>query len=182
MKLAGIIFVHDISEARMLGTTLNNMHMFRTLCGDGALKAVILMTTKWGVVDDAAGDKREGQLAREFWKPMLDQGSKICRSRHTPASAQEILDSICDNYQKLETPNTLRIQEEIVDMQKSIPETDAGRKLRYILQELLDMQKSQSGNKDDAQKTLRLLGELQVPFSQRLLGFFGLGVGLPELL
>jgi hypothetical protein len=175
MKLGGIIYLYDISQSHMLGTTLNNMEMFRELCGDDALKAVFLTTTKWGAVDDKAGKRREEQLSSELWKPMLDRGSRICRFDHTPASAQAILDSICNNYNEREESNVLRIQEEIVDMQKRIPDTNAGRKLRCTLQEILDQQK-RSGNQDDIQKTLCQLEQLTIPFSQRILEFLGLVV------
>jgi hypothetical protein len=178
MKLAGIIYLYDISQTRMLGTTLNNMEMFHELCGDDALNAVFLTTTKWGAVGDQVGKTREGQLSSEFWKPMLAQGSQICRFDHTPASAQVVLDSICNNFNKRKESNILRIQTEIVDMQKRIPDTDAGKKLRYTLQEILDQQKK-SRNKGDIQKTIRQLEQLKIPMSQRFLGFFGLGVSPP---
>lgn len=178
MKLAGIIYLYDISQARMLGTTLNNMEMFRKLCGKNALQAVILMTTKWGSVNPDMGKSREKELCSEFWKPMIDAGSQIYRFDLSETSATKILNTLCDNYKQRENQKTiLQIQEEVVDMAKRIPDTEAGRKLRYTLQQLLDMQKSHSRNDDEIQKTLRQLNELKIPFSQRFLGFLGLAVG-----
>jgi hypothetical protein len=179
MKLAGVIYLYDISQTRMLGTTLNNMEMFHELCGDDALKAVFLLTTKWGAVNVEVGEKREKQLSDESWKPMLAQGSTIRRFDHTPASAQATLGLIYTNYNKREVSNILRIQQEIVDMQEWIPDTRAGKKLRYTLQEILDKQKTyRPKDKDSIRKTVRQLEQLKIPFSQRFLGFLGLVVSL----
>jgi hypothetical protein len=174
MKLGGIIYLYDISKRRMDGTTLKNIEMFRELCGDDALNAVFLLTTGWGGVDVKVGTKREKQLSSDFWKPMLDQGSTIYRFDNTPTGAQTILNSISTKYNAHQVSTVLRIQEEIVDMQKRIPDTRAGKQLRYTLQEILDQQKK-SRNKDDIQKTIRQLKQLKIPMSQRFLGFFGLG-------
>ena len=41
-KLAGIVYLHDISLTRMLGSTLKDLDIFQKLCGEGALKRVVL--------------------------------------------------------------------------------------------------------------------------------------------
>jgi hypothetical protein len=129
MKLSGILYLYDISQAR-LGTTFNNMEMFYGLCGDDTLRAVVLMTTKWDAVDVEVGIKREEQLSSEFWKPMLERGSTICRFHHTPASAQAVLDSICNNFTKHEISRpTTRSQPEVVNVEKRIPDALAGERL-----------------------------------------------------
>jgi len=46
--------------------------MFRELCGDSTLKNVILVTNMWGDVSGSVGEARERELAREFFKPVLE--------------------------------------------------------------------------------------------------------------
>jgi hypothetical protein len=52
--------------------------MFQKLCGDDALKNVILVTTMWSQVDVDVGRKREDELhqSSEFWKPLIELGAR----------------------------------------------------------------------------------------------------------
>ncbi|KAG2074693.1 P-loop containing nucleoside triphosphate hydrolase protein, partial [Suillus decipiens] len=67
MKLAGILYLHDITQTRMFGTSRKNLAMFRRLCGADAEKNVVLVTTKWGDVSPEMGESRERQLKSSFW-------------------------------------------------------------------------------------------------------------------
>ncbi|KAF9464787.1 P-loop containing nucleoside triphosphate hydrolase protein [Collybia nuda] len=176
MKLAGIIYLYDISQAWMLGTTLNNMQMFEKLCGEKVLEAVILMTTKWSFMDSNTGKSHEEQLQKEFWGPTVKNKSQVYQFDRSPESARYVLEMLCTTYKSCQKAMILQIQAEVVDMAKRIPNTEAGRELRYTLQELLDMQKSHSRNDNEIQKILRQLKALKIPLSQRFLGFLGLAV------
>jgi hypothetical protein len=46
-QLAGIIYLHRITEVRMLGSAKRNLRMFKQLCGTNNLNSVILVTTHW---------------------------------------------------------------------------------------------------------------------------------------
>ncbi|KAH7905041.1 P-loop containing nucleoside triphosphate hydrolase protein [Hygrophoropsis aurantiaca] len=94
MKLAGVIYLHGISQTRMLGTSLKNLSMFRKLCGNDALKNIILATTKWGDIEDEAGLSREEQLRSTFWKDMIGHGSRMGQFRDNYESAWKIVDMI----------------------------------------------------------------------------------------
>jgi hypothetical protein len=135
MKLAGIIYLHEISQTRMLGTSRKNLTMFRKLCGDDALENVILVTTKWGDNEPSVEVRREQQLSDTFWKDMITKGSKMARFMNTHESAWAIVDQI-----RTKIPVTALIQQELVELQKILPETEAGRTLRYTLQQLLQAQ------------------------------------------
>lgn len=184
MKLAGIIYLHDISQTRMLGTTRKNLEMFRKLCGDDAIKNVILGTTKWGDVRKEVGYRREQQLAQEHWKHMLDKGAEMARFGDTHKSALTIVDLIL----KREVANALLIQHELVDLQQLLPETEAGKTLRYTLQELLQAQQDMSerlqrgeGGQEEQERyketqnqirsTLEQIRELKIPLSRRIMKF-----------
>ena len=49
-QFPGLIYLHDISSARMTGSILKNLRMFRKLCSEENLRNVILVTTKWAVI------------------------------------------------------------------------------------------------------------------------------------
>ncbi|KAH7906244.1 P-loop containing nucleoside triphosphate hydrolase protein [Hygrophoropsis aurantiaca] len=122
MKLAGIIYLHEISQTRMLKSARKNLLMFKKLCGDDACKNIILATTKWGEVEEAAGVSREGQLKNTFWKEMIGHGSRMCQFRDNHESAWRIVEMIA----VAEPLEALRIQKELVDHHKSLTETEAG--------------------------------------------------------
>lgn len=113
MKLAGIIYLHDISENRMFGTSRKNLDMFRKLCGDDALKNVILATTKWAGVSPELGARREKQLADMYWNEMIDHGSTVVRFNDSHPSACDIIDNIVLEHEAMDF---VRIQEELVNI------------------------------------------------------------------
>ena len=124
--LAGVLYFHRISEPKMTGMSRKNFGMFRKLCGDSALKNVVIVTNMWGEVDLEVGNAREIELATEdiFFKPVLDKAAQMIRHENTVPSAERIIRLILDNH-----PLPLRIQEELVNEHKTISETSAGEEL-----------------------------------------------------
>jgi hypothetical protein len=189
MKLAGIIYLHEISQTRMFGTSIKNLKMFTKLCGDDALKNVILVTTKWSDTPEDVGHRREQQLSNTYWKRMIVLGSKMARFTCTHESAWSIITPIIHNHRIL-VPAL--IQQELVDLQKLLPESEAGKTLRYSLEEVLEAQKElarqlreENGTEDSEefqerkqeislrlQSTLHQIRELKVPLSRRIMKFF----------
>ncbi|KAF8074587.1 P-loop containing nucleoside triphosphate hydrolase protein [Lyophyllum atratum] len=129
-KLAGVIYLHRISDVRMGGIAVRNFKMFRELCGDKTLKNVAIVTNRWGEVSRELGEAREAELISKdkFFKPVLDKGARILRHEDTLSSAQRIVRAMLDNQ-----PVPLRIQSELVDEGKSIAETAAGAELNREL-------------------------------------------------
>ncbi|KAG6907316.1 hypothetical protein DXG01_009435 [Tephrocybe rancida] len=188
MKLAGVIYLHEITQPRMLGTSRKNLDMFVRLCGPDAIKNVILATTKWDELpSNEMGEMRESQLKGEHWKHMVELGSRIHRFDCSQRSARRIV-----NYILAKDPlDAVQIQTELVQIGDILAETEAGRTLRFTLQELLKMQKHVSANLRSGQEdpdmaeeavkneekirvTLKQIKELNVPLSRkitRLLGF-----------
>lgn len=185
MKLAGVIYLHEISQPRMMGTPRKNLEMFRELCGEAAIKNVVLATTKWDDVAEEVGLRREQQLIKDYWGNMLTLGSTMLRSHINSDSAWEIVNHILGNH----SVDTLQIQEELVDKQQILPETAAGRALRATLKELLAIQEktaeklkqssSAQGdsrlkqtfeqNQKEIKSILHQIRELEIPFSRRVL-------------
>ena len=138
MKVAGVVYLHDICQSRMIGTSRLNLDMFRKICGDDALKNVILGTTKWWDVDRDTGLRRASHLAETFWKEMVDHGATMTKVLATEESAWDVINLILHH----DPVDRLLIQEEIVDRKMIIPQTTAGQGLRLTLQDALKQQKA----------------------------------------
>ncbi|KAG5635085.1 hypothetical protein H0H81_012496 [Sphagnurus paluster] len=140
MKLAGVIYLQDITETRMLGTAWKNLDIFQKLWGNQATKNAVLVTTKWGYIDKDLGIAHEKQLRDGHWKRMCEKGSRMARLNSPEDDARKIVTSIV--RRELPSRAALEIRRKLVDVGKFLAETEAGRYLSYKLDELLETQKS----------------------------------------
>lgn len=126
LLLSGVIYLHPISESKMVGTATRNLAMMELLCGEENLSVVWLTTTMWGLVSPERGLAREQELTStdQFWGGLI--GSKVCRHQNSETSAFAIVDHIIAQHQ----PMALSIQRQMVDEQRDVDQTDAGRYLR----------------------------------------------------
>ncbi|OCH89845.1 hypothetical protein OBBRIDRAFT_793907 [Obba rivulosa] len=126
-KLSGVLYLHRISDVRMGGIARRNFSMFQRLCGVDALRNVVIATTRWEEVDVKTGAERQDELATKtvFFKPVLDEGAKMLRHDNGLESAQAIIRCFLRNQ-----PKALLIQKEMVDEDKPLSETEAGRELQ----------------------------------------------------
>ena len=129
-KLAGVIYVHRISDKRFTGIAGRNFKMFRELCGESTLRNVVLVTNMWGEVSQGVGEEREEELITNFFEPVLDKGAQIARHHNTIESAHDIIRCIMKNQ-----PAALQIQRELVDEGKGIVDTAAGEAINKELNE-----------------------------------------------
>jgi hypothetical protein len=137
----------------MAGSPLKNLKMFGKLCGDDAIRNVILATTMWrpdGKDPENKQPRREKELRDKYWKGMLDSGSTMTRFLRTYNSAWTIVDLVS----LINPPDSLLLQEEMVDLKKGINETQAAITLYDTLQREL-------ANQRDAVKKLRKEAETQ---------------------
>lgn len=130
--LAGVIYIHRISDKRFSGISGRNFKMFRELCGDKTLENVILVTNMWGEVTREVGEARENELKTNFFKPVLDKGARLSRHHNTIKSAHDIIRSIMKNR-----PLPLQIQTELVTEGKDIAHTAAGEVINKELNEAI---------------------------------------------
>ena len=129
MKLAGFIYLHNISERRMFGTTRGSLGLFRKLCGDEVLRNVVLGTTRWDDVSLEKGQQREQELKDIYWGEMLQQGSVTMQVHADSSSAWKIVNRILEN----DAVDFVRFQEAF---QKTISDMEAGK-----LEELVELRK-----------------------------------------
>ncbi|KAJ8517855.1 hypothetical protein ONZ45_g5022 [Pleurotus djamor] len=137
VKLAGIIYMHRVSDNRMAGSPLKNLDMFRQLCGTHAAQNVVLVTTMWSRVKPEVGQKRLAELKSNFWHGMIQCGADVAQFNDTSDSAWSIIKQLEDTKKR----EVLLLQEELVDLQKRLSETEAGKALYNTLQRQLDAQK-----------------------------------------
>jgi GTP-binding protein EngB required for normal cell division len=126
--LHGIIYLHRITDNRMTGAAKTNKETFQELCGQDALKKVILATTMWDEFKNLTkykqAETREKELKQrqEFWGYMLEKGSSYHRYENTRESAQDIVNSLAKHNEPIVTA----LQKEIVDDHRTLIETSAG--------------------------------------------------------
>ncbi|KAH8092660.1 P-loop containing nucleoside triphosphate hydrolase protein [Cristinia sonorae] len=131
-KLHGVIFIHRISDHRMGGVARKNFRLFRKLCGDDAMRNVVIVTNMWGEVTEDIGASRERELAGNelFFKNALEKGAEMIRHDNTSKSAHRIIKRFLNG-----APEVLSIQREVVDERKPVAETAAGKDLHADLEE-----------------------------------------------
>ena len=127
ISLAGIVYLHRVSDTRIGGAGMKNLRMFKKLCGDNSLSNVVLATTMWSQVNPEEAVKREKELTSksDFWKYMIDQGSQVFRQDAGQESAMAIVRSLIDRRR----PITLDIQVDMVDKKMTLDQTAAGKEL-----------------------------------------------------
>jgi len=178
----------------MFGSPLKNLKIFGKLCGDDASRNVILATTMWRIEKDPEDKqlRREHALRDKYWKEMLDGGSTMTRFLRTYNSAWTIVDLIS----LINPPDSLLIQEEMVDLKKGINETQAARALHDTLQREMANQRDAVKNPrkeaetqdnpklvreltlqcEEIERTLRAtfaqIQELKIPIGRRILSLF----------
>ncbi|KIO04192.1 hypothetical protein M404DRAFT_1000686 [Pisolithus tinctorius Marx 270] len=165
VKLSGIIYTHRITDNRMSGSVCKNLDIFSALCGDSAAERVRLVTTMWDKEKDRKlSEGRVNQLEKNFWKPLLDAGARHERFNNSSVSAWEIIRSLMGEGE------AVLLQEELVDVERKLNETTAGKTLNRQFQRLLFEQKEtikQLEEEAKAQKNPELVKQLEAE-QQRL--------------
>ncbi|KAK9784610.1 putative P-loop containing nucleoside triphosphate hydrolase protein [Seiridium cardinale] len=132
--LDGILYLHRIDEPRMQGSARRNLNLFGKLCGTDPLKKVTLVTTRWDKVTEPEGSSREQELTtkEEFWGHLVSKGAQTYRHRNDVESARELIETFVVNKTGV-SEITLAIQEQMVQCNRSLDDTDAGQELSGAL-------------------------------------------------
>ena len=168
--------------------------MFQHLCGHEALSKVVLGTTKWKRTEHEIARAHQKELQDVHWRALMQKGAKVMPFVDTTASAQAFIKPLVANARKQKlTDIYLQIQKEMVDKKKIIPETEAGKELRFTLKEVLEMQQRMANMEktlaadgdehaqqqlQEAEEKIQLLLKqikaLRIPFSRKFRRLFGL--------
>ncbi|KAG1862969.1 hypothetical protein C8R48DRAFT_709095, partial [Suillus tomentosus] len=93
LKIAGIIFLHDITQPDY--SSLNHAILtVRMLSGSHSLRNVVLTTANWSNSESAVVEKRQKRLADTEWGNLISQGAKGAHFSGTEDSAWAIIQSI----------------------------------------------------------------------------------------
>ena len=132
MNIAGILYLHRISDNRVSGSSLRNFKLLETMCGLDAAPRMRLVTTMWDTIKGEGREAtlRESQLLNtsEFWGRFAERGSQVKRWQGDEWSALSIVDELISSGDTEGYPPLL-IQRELVDEGKPLKETTAGVEL-----------------------------------------------------
>jgi hypothetical protein len=117
------------------GSKFFAIFMCLKLCGDQAMKNVVLATTMWDKAYASETVETYIQWEKELWKTMLTHGALTARFAHSPESAWEIINTVLKQQE-----GEVLLQKETVDL-KSVTKTQAGRALFSGAQGLLAEQR-----------------------------------------
>ncbi|KAG6805233.1 hypothetical protein H0H92_016157, partial [Tricholoma furcatifolium] len=124
MKIAGVIYCHNILESRWTSSAQANFDLFNKLCGPAAARKTAIVTTRWDIPKEIGPlEIQEKELRSSYWNTLISAGTIVCRSSE---EARVIVDRLLARNAYYDP---LQIQRELVDANKSISETEAGRKL-----------------------------------------------------
>ncbi|KAG9680225.1 hypothetical protein KCU87_g411, partial [Aureobasidium melanogenum] len=132
--LSGIVYLHPINQNRMDGPSMQNIKLFRKLCGLRSMRNVILATTMWTTHNQRSPtefEERERDLKDNYWKDMIDADSRVFRHANTKDSAEMIVSQLLGN-----NPEKLAIQVELVDERRNLVDTGAGSCVNADLEKL----------------------------------------------
>ncbi|KAL2060460.1 hypothetical protein VTL71DRAFT_9491 [Oculimacula yallundae] len=121
VSLKGIIYLHRITDNRYQGSSVRTLDIFKEICGEKALRNVILASTRWDKVEEQEGAARETELRQKFWSYMLDHGSKMTRYHGDRDSAHAMISQLLGSSNIV-----LDIQRQLVDEGRPLDETSAG--------------------------------------------------------
>lgn len=137
IRLAGVVYLHRITDTRVSGSSLKSIRILQNLCGADAFDRVVLATNMWSVLDSMEGGHEIG-LQRceelkhaEFWGEMIQKKSIMKEHDGSEVSALSIISELVDR----EGGAVLNIQRQMVDQNLSLEETDAGR---YLQKDLIE--------------------------------------------
>ncbi|ORY19538.1 P-loop containing nucleoside triphosphate hydrolase protein [Clohesyomyces aquaticus] len=122
VELKGIIYLHRITDIRFTRGAVKTLDIFKKICGDLALKNVLLVTSRWGEVDEDLGSKRERELRENFWAYMLHKGSTLTRFHGDKPGAAALMSQLLSKDTVV-----LDLQRDLVDEGRNLDQTSAGQ-------------------------------------------------------
>lgn len=150
VSLKGVIYLHRITDIRYQGSSLKALNIFKKICGQLALKNVLLVTTRWNELEEPVGASREKQLRDDFWAYMLSNGSTMTRFHGTRDSAMVIASELMSKQTIV-----LELQRELVDEGKTLQETAAGGFVNENISVLKAQYEQELRDLDELRKQLR---------------------------
>ncbi|KAJ4398853.1 hypothetical protein N0V91_009904 [Didymella pomorum] len=121
VQLKGVVYIHRITDIRYSRAAIKTFEIFKKICGEEALKNVLLITSRWEGIEPSVGAERERQLKDNFWAYMVGRGSNISRFHGDRDSAITLVSQLLCREKVV-----LQLQRELVDEKKNLSATVAG--------------------------------------------------------
>ncbi|KAL9608269.1 MAG: hypothetical protein Q9167_006893 [Letrouitia subvulpina] len=149
-RLAGVLYLHDITKAKMGGVGKRNIRMLEQMIGVDKFNNCTIVTTKWGATNLQDEELRETALRmdKEFFGSMLQTGQHTHNAtlrRYSPKSKECALD-IIKPY--LRNKFTAEISKQMVASRgPKLPlgKTEAGKLVAENLEKLAQVQEENEG-------------------------------------
>ena len=147
--LAGVLYLHRISDVRMAGSSLKTMRLIEKLCGESNFGAISVATTMWELVDPELAGNRERSLIStpDFFGTLAAGYATIMRHFNTADSAAAIVEHMLRKQRTV----ILGIQREMVIERKSLKNTAAGQ---YLLGDFEQMRARYEREMEQLQEAL----------------------------
>lgn len=154
VKLAGLLYLHQITDRKMQSSTLKSLYMLKAVCGKSSFPNVVLVTMMWNVLEQSGVSFDLGvQRKKELWSNdnfwgLIEKGeSHIVQHSGGLQSANSIVSLLVDK----KSPMVLDIQRQMIDERKSLDETIAGK---FVQKELFDARKKHERDIADYQQSM----------------------------
>lgn len=147
VKLAGVLILHSMSEAKMKRGALRNLSMLRKLMGTTNMHRCRLVTTKQTLAPRGLNEI-EDDLRENYWKELVRNGAIMLPFQDTKGSALQIIATLLDN------PNNvvLKLTQETQRERRNLIDTAAGR---VVNQELYQAKMSLQKDIEELEKDRR---------------------------
>jgi hypothetical protein len=154
IRLAGIIYLHRITDIRVSGSSKKMMKVIQDLVGEEAFPRLVLASTMWQHPEDdpdayeiAVRREAELQFTGDFWGAMCRGGSKVMRWDGSRDSAMAMVDCL-SSLQSRSGSVTLQIQREMVELNMDLSDTKAGQTVNASISELATKSRRELGRVD----------------------------------
>lgn len=126
-SLAGILYLHRITDTRVCGSDLLNLQMLKAIAGPQFYSRVVVASTMWDTIPNEELDQicqgREAALknSEKYWQDMIAGGCKYFRYRGDEESGLQIL----HHFLSSQSPEPPAIIAQL-NQRRPFEETDAG--------------------------------------------------------
>lgn len=139
VRLAGVLYLHDITKGKLGGVGQRNLRMLEKMIGQEKYSNCTLVTTKWGCTKNSQDEEEREKTLREverYFGGMLSNAQHARMERFDPMNRAKALEIIAPYLENQFTP---LISQQMVDPQGprlSLGETEAGKIIADDLEKL----------------------------------------------
>ncbi|EXJ74070.1 uncharacterized protein A1O5_02364 [Cladophialophora psammophila CBS 110553] len=130
IQVTGILYFNSSPRGKSRPKRIDDLYLFIQLCGEQALRRVILVTDFGDKADATVEDTRQQELEHpQLFESVSINGSRIFRHTNGTATARQIVRHLLSIRTGHEPGTYLQIQKEMVDEGKELDQTRAGQSM-----------------------------------------------------